>query len=183
MTGFRQWGLLLVAAALAAALGYGVGHWVLRTPSAPAPEAQRDFTLRDLDGRSHSLKEWQGKVVLLNFWATWCPPCREEMPLLIAAQQRYAAQGLQIVGVAVDTPDAVAAYRDRMHIDYPLLMGGDDAIPLMARFGNTGGALPYSVFLDPTGAVVARKIGAFQARELDQRLVEMLATKPQVSHP
>ncbi len=86
-----------------------------------------NFTLPELDGKKHSLEEWRGKVIVLNFWATWCPPCREEIPLLIALQKERAAEGLQVVSVAIDNKTAVMLYRQSAGINYPVLMGGDEA--------------------------------------------------------
>lgn len=171
----RQWLLLAGAAAVALVLGYGVGYWYLRAPEPLAPAAvPANLNLPDIHGASRALSDWRGQVVLVNFWATWCPPCREEIPLLVEAQRRYGNQGLQIVGVALDDRDAVAAYGAKMNINYPLLVGEDAVLSAMAELGNPGGALPYSVFLDPTGRPVVRKIGAFRGSELDEQLRALL---------
>lgn len=173
----RRWGLVTGLAAVAIAAGYGVGHWVLRTPGPVTQTASAPATLTDLAGQSHSLDEWRGKLVLLNFWATWCPPCREEIPLLLRTQKQFADRNVQIVGVAIDNPEAVLAFQEQMHIDYPILMGGDDGITLMTRYGNAAGALPYSVFIAPDGRILRRKIGAFRGRELETSLQELLSHK------
>lgn len=173
----RRWGLLLVLALLAVVVGYGVGHWYLRRPAPALPAARVPTALPDLDGHMHALDEWRGKFVLLNFWATWCPPCREEIPLLVQAQRKFASRNLQIVSVAIDSPDAVAAFRDQMHIDYPILLGGDDALALTTHYGDSAGALPYSVFIAPNGQVVRHQIGAFESQELEKTLQELLPRK------
>jgi thiol-disulfide isomerase/thioredoxin len=170
----RQWLFLAGTAAVALVLGYGVGHWYLRAPQALAPIAQPTLRLPDIHGAPHALSDWRGQVVLVNFWATWCPPCREEIPLLVDAQRRYGSRGFQVVGVALDDRDAVAAYGARMRINYPLLVGEDAVLTTMAELGNAGGALPYSVFLDPQGRPVVRKIGAFSATELDKEVRALL---------
>lgn len=142
------------------------------------PDSSPDeYALPDLDGRSHRLSEWRGKVVLVNFWATWCGPCREEVPLLKDAQTRLQSQGLQIVGIAVDDWEPVAAYDREVRFNYPVLLGAADALELLTRYGNPQGSLPYSVVLDRSGTPVSRKVGAYRPDELDHVL------KPLLSHP
>lgn len=119
-----------------------------------------EFSMLDLAGETRSSSEWQGKVVLLNFWATWCPPCIEEIPELIELQDSYAAQGLQIVGVAVDDEAAVRAFAAGMGFNYPILPGETDAIELSQRYGNRQGVLPYSVFIDREGKIIEKIQGA-----------------------
>jgi thiol-disulfide isomerase/thioredoxin len=171
--------LLLLVAAVLALIG---GYWLAQTLR-PEPEITAmktygggemiNFTLPELDGKKHSLEEWRGKVIVLNFWATWCPPCREEIPLLIALQKQRAAEGLQVVSVAIDNETAVRPYRQSAGINYPVLMGGDAALDLVARYGNSMGALPFTVIIDRGGAIAVRKLGAFTRKELES-LVEPL---------
>lgn len=140
-----------------------------------------DFTLSDLDDKKRSLTEWRGKVIVLNFWATWCPPCREEIPLFIAMQKQYAADGLQIIGVAIDTKTAVMVYRQSANINYPLLLGNEDQVmQLMARYGNGMGSLPFTVIMDRGGQFAVRKLGAFSRDEL-KYVLEPLLTPPKSS--
>jgi thiol-disulfide isomerase/thioredoxin len=178
--------LLLIAAALALIGGY----WAAQTlrPEAEVTATKTygggeliNFTLPGLDGKPHSLEEWRAKVIVLNFWATWCPPCREEIPLLIALQKQRAAEGLQVVSVAIDNETAVRPYSRSAGINYPVLLGGDEALDLVARYGNSMGALPFTVIIDRGGAIVARKLGAFTRNELES-LVKPLLTpaKPQI---
>jgi thiol-disulfide isomerase/thioredoxin len=179
--------LLLLVTAVLALIG---GYWLAQTLR-PEPEAAVtatrygggeliNFTLPELDGKPHSLEEWRGQVIVLNFWATWCPPCREEIPLLIALQKQRAAEGLQVVSVAIDNETAVRPYRRSAGINYPVLMGGDEALDLVARYGNSMGALPFTVIIDRGGAIVARKLGAFSRNELEGLVEPMLApAKPQ----
>ena len=108
----RKFRFAVIAVALgvgAAALGFATHYW-LRTVSVTTPSVATDFALRDLAGKTHGLADYRGKLVLLNFWATWCPPCRKEIPLFIELQRRYQKQGLQIVGISIDNPEAVAPY-------------------------------------------------------------------------
>jgi len=170
---------LLAAAGLAA---LALGFWAalqLRAPSDPLADAgaqAHQFTLTDLEGRPHSLGEWRGKVQVVNFWATWCPPCREEIPLLIAAQKRFGGHGIQVIGVALDQVSAVAAYRKEHGIDYPILINDSAALAMMELFGNPTGSLPFTVILDRDNRVVSRKLGAFRGDEL-ARLLEPLESR------
>ncbi len=173
--------LLLVVAALALAGGY----WTAQSLRPAAKETTPtygggsliDFSLPDLDGKKHSLNEWRGKVIVLNFWATWCPPCREEIPLFIALQKRYGAGGIQLLGVATaDSKDSVVAYRQSAGMNYPILIGDDDAMDIMARYGNRQGSIPFTVIIDRQGTIVARKLGAFDQAELMRVLGPLLPT-------
>jgi thiol-disulfide isomerase/thioredoxin len=130
-----------------------------------------DIALADLHGGRQDFKQWQGKLVLVNFWATWCPPCREEIPLFLSLRKKYSASGFEIVGVSVDDVGKVMQYRDAMHIDYPLLNGEQKGMSLMASLGNRTGALPFSVIFDRSGNVVDMKSGAYKHQEL-AKLIE-----------
>ena len=165
---------LLLMAAVLALLG---GYWLAQTLR-PEPEITTartygggemiNFTLPGLDGKIHSLEQWRGQVIVLNFWATWCPPCREEIPLLVALQKNRAATGLQVVSVAIDDPGAVARYSKSAGINYPVLLGGDDGLDLIARYGNRSGSLPFTVIIDRKGTIVVRKLGAFSRNEIEE---------------
>lgn len=164
----RKFRFALIAVALgsgAAALGFATHYW-LRTASVTTPSVATDFALRDLAGKTHSLADYRGKLVLLNFWATWCPPCRKEIPLFIELQRRYQKQGLQIVGISIDNPEAVARYWQEMRINYPLLLADETTFELMAAYGNRSGALPYSVLIGADGQVRSVKMGAYHEQEL-----------------
>lgn len=173
MTGLQRWLLILVAGSGATAAGYLLGRHEHPVPP-PAPVQSLSFRLEDLQGRSRTLADWKGKTVLVNFWATWCPPCREEMPLLIKAEQEHRAQGLEIVGIAVDRPSAVRAFAKKMHINYTVLLGQSEAFNLMSAAGDSQGLLPYSVLLSPQGKVLATELGAFDAGSLKQDLAKAL---------
>lgn len=136
-----------------------------------------NFTLPELDGKKHSLDEWRGKVIVLNFWATWCPPCREEIPLFIDLQKRRGGDGLQVIGLAIDNKTAVMLFRQSVGMNYPILMGGDDAFELVARYGNRSGSLPFTAIIDRTGAIAVRKLGALTRNELES-LVDPLIGAP-----
>lgn len=112
-----------------------------------------EFTLNDLDGNQHNIHEWDGHVLVLNFWATWCPPCRRETPMFVELQDKYGAKGLQFVGIAIDNKDKVTDFMDTFGVNYPMLIGTDDAIQVSKSFGNRFGALPYTVIIDRNGII------------------------------
>jgi thiol-disulfide isomerase/thioredoxin len=160
------------AAVAAAAAGIVAGPLVLQDRSGAAALLSTVFP--DLQGRARRLIEWRGRVAVVNFWATWCEPCREEIPLLIALSGKYAATGVEVVGIAIDTVDKIREYVAKFGISYPILVGDMRAIDLLRHLGNPAGALPYTVALDRSGAVAARKLGAYRADELEQAVVAIL---------
>lgn len=131
-------------------------------------------SLPDLAQRQQPLKQWLGKVVVVNFWAPWCPPCRKEIPGFIRLQGRLGAQGLQIVGVALDEADKVQAYVDETGMDYPILLGGMRAVELGQAAGNRLGGLPYSVVFDRRGNAVATLVGEVSEERLEGIVTPLL---------
>ena len=157
---------LVVVAALAA----GVGTWYLwqrpaATPAAPEEQPLKlaeqvpAFTLMDRDGQPRSLADWQGKSLIVNFWATWCAPCRREIPLLDALQQEFGPQGFQVIGIAADYRDKVLAYAAETRIGYPVLIGEQEALDAAAAFGVEVVGFPFTIFSDARGRIVAAHVG------------------------
>ena len=128
----------------------------------------------DTAGRAQSLGQFQGKVVVLNFWATWCGPCREEMPAFARIQARWGGRGVQVVGVSVEDAAKVARFGNELSINYPLWVG-EAASELSRRLGNTAGVLPHSAILDGSGRVVEQKVGPYTESELDGKLAGLAA--------
>jgi peroxiredoxin len=126
-----------------------------------------NFTLPDLDGQPRQLSEWDGDLVLLNFWATWCPPCTKEMPMFQGRYERHAGQGFTIVAVAVDELDETRAFVEKFGIEFPVLIGQDDAIAVGRAYGNPIGALPYSVVIDRDGLIRETHRGEVTEAALD----------------
>jgi thiol-disulfide isomerase/thioredoxin len=124
------------------------------------------LTLPDAAGNQETLAHWKGKVLIVNFWATWCEPCKEEMPRFIKLQDEYGGKGLQFVGVAIDQPDKVRAFAKDIGLNYPTLVGGYGAIELSKTLGNNVGALPFTVVLDRAGAVVHTQLGPLKDPQL-----------------
>jgi thiol-disulfide isomerase/thioredoxin len=165
--------LILGAVALVAAAAGGiVGVSGLRRQSGGKELLSASFP--DLSGRKRRLSEWQGRPLLCNFWASWCVPCREELPLLDAASRENAAIGLQIVGIAIDNAVNVTRYLKSVQIGYPILIAEGSAISLMQTLGNPNGVLPFSVTVDGAGRLRQRKLGAYSAQELRTDLAALL---------
>lgn len=135
------------------------------TFSAHGSEPRPDFRLPDHTGVERSVSEWDDKVMVLNFWATWCSPCLKEIPEFIELQTEYGARGLQFVGIAIDDLDNVVRYMGEAGINYPILIGQMDAIELATRYGNRVGALPFTAVVDHGGPVVFSKAGALTLEE------------------
>ncbi len=133
-----------------------------------------DFRLPDLDGVVREVQEWDGRVLVVNFWATWCPPCRREMPGFIALQRQYAERGLQFLGIAIDEQAAVADVVQELGVNYPTLLGQADAMELGRRFGNTLGALPYTVIVDREGIMVFAKRGELSREQAEEVILSFL---------
>jgi len=160
--------LLFLAAAI---IALGAGILVKRLNSAPPVlENKHDllpaFTLPDVSGKQHSSSEWQGRVLVINFWATWCPPCREEIPDFIALQKKLEGKGLQFIGIAIEEQQPVAEYLRSMDNNYPMLIAGDNGVGLSIRMGNMLQAVPFTIVVNRQGEIVRRQPGEFSREEL-----------------
>jgi thiol-disulfide isomerase/thioredoxin len=129
------------------------------------PDMRPAFALKDPEGRVHSASEWDGKDLMVNFWATWCAPCRREIPLLNRIRKEYAPRGVEIVGIAVDFVDDVIAYRKKFPIDYPVLVGEQDGIDAARDFGVAAPVFPFTVFTDAKGRVLTVHVGELHEAE------------------
>jgi thiol-disulfide isomerase/thioredoxin len=170
-----QASIFLVAAALAGLAGFFFNRANLIPPAAESA-AQRLMTasLLDLSGKPQPLSHWRGKVLVVNFWATWCAPCREEIPALIRVQRKYAANSVQIVGIALDNASKVLDYMEEMRIDYALLIGTMETLSVTKELGNRAGVLPFTVVLDRTGRVVHAHAGTLTEASLGAILAPLL---------
>ncbi len=139
--------------------------------------AALDATIGDLNGTPRRLDEWRGKLLAINFWATWCPPCLREIPAFTRLQQRYGERGLQFVGIALDTREEVAKFVAERAIDFPILVGEDDVTRYMQRLGNTLGVLPFTVVVDRAGVVRHTHQGEWKEAEAE-RILRGLLERP-----
>ena len=122
--------------------------------------------LPDTTGSQQSIAQWKGKVLVVNFWATWCVPCRDEMPEFVKAQREFGDRGVQFVGIAVDDVAKVRDFAAELGLNYPALIGGYGAIELSKSLGNRVGALPYTVFIDRAGRINRAHLGPLKPAEL-----------------
>jgi len=160
------------------------------TAPRPIPTQLPNISLADPGGVKHALSEWKGRPLLINFWATWCAPCRREIPLLKTLRHERAADGVEIVGIAVDFRDAVQHYAREMSIDYPVLVGEQDGLDAIAAFGMDT-VFPFTVFADRQGRIVTLKVGELHADEahfildrvkgIDSGRIDLAAAKKEIA--
>jgi len=168
----RREALLLAAAGGgAAAIGGVVGALVSQSGSGAAALLAARYP--DLDGQVRRLLDWRGRVVVCNFWATWCAPCREEVPLLVSAKREWVNKSVEIVGIGIDSADKIREFAKTYQINYPVLIADGSALALIRKLGNRAGGLPFTVVLDRTGSLAGQHLGALSEADL-RRLVESL---------
>lgn len=181
---------LLIIASLTA--GYGFYHYQqdrnikvatvtppdsASTPTRPLSvigQQRSPFTLPDLEGQQQAVGQWDNKVILLNFWATWCPPCRKEIPAFIQLQDDYRERGFQVIGVAIDDKTAVQDYADGMGINYPILIGNTEALQVSSDYGNRFGRLPYSLVIDRQGIIRYVGQGELDYEDIETQIKPLL---------
>jgi thiol-disulfide isomerase/thioredoxin len=172
--------LFAIVAGLSAAGGVSYHLWSRASGARPAmvPDAvvERVLSARvaDVKGGTQSLEQWRGQVLVVNYWATWCAPCREEIPGFVRLQERYGSRGLQFVGIAIDQPDKVAEFASEFRINYPLLLGGLETIELLRQAGNRAGVLPYTLVIDRKGNLVSREPGGLKETRLESIIQSLL---------
>ena len=137
-------------------------------PALKVGDRRPDFTLSDLDGKPRSVSEWDGKLLFVNFWATWCPPCLEEIPDFVELQAAHGDSDVQFLGVALDRPDNVRRFMQEQGMNYPSLHGERDAIDLGKRYGNRIGALPYTVVVGRDGRVLLMHQGVLSKEDAER---------------
>ena len=171
--------VLIIIGALALGAGVGLSMY-LNQPSTDAGtpviksismvgKQRPEFSMLDVEGEKHNISEFDGKVLIINFWATWCPPCRREIPAFIALQEKYQDKGFTIVGVALDSLQAAVDYVDPMGINYPILVGEMEGVAISQAYGNELTVLPYTVVVDRKGIIrhaFAREITLEEAENL-----------------
>ncbi len=164
--------IFIVAIIIAGGSGFTLHKYLnqKQDQSNPMLGKQRpEFAVADLNGEMRNIKEWDDKLILLNFWATWCPPCKKEIPDFIKLQAAYGEQGFQIIGIAVDDEQAVKEYAQQIGMNYPSLIAEAEGVQLAQRYGNVAGVLPYSVIINRAGEIgstIRGELTILKAKEL-----------------
>ena len=182
----QSYGRLLIVVVLSGLSGWFLFHQTLEkkpaTESITKVEATSNLlaniSFPDVQGRSQAFKQWQGKVLVLNFWATWCPPCREEMPELSAMQDQYKNQNLVIIGLSTDDLDKTKEFIKTAPVSYPILAGDMAAMNLAESLGNNRGILPYTVIIDTKGKLIKTFFGRVNQALLEKEIIPLLNVLP-----
>lgn len=176
-----QFALIAAVAALAAGAGYFAYHKT-QAPAAEVPAEVAAATaelfalqLPDAGGTPQAMSQWRGKVVVVNFWATWCPPCRKEIPDFVASSRTFADAPVQFVGLSIDTPDSVQSFAREFDVPYPLLIASPQVLGLAAHFGNASQGLPFTLIADREGRIRHVKLGTLNRAELEGKIRSLLA--------
>ncbi|MDH3439525.1 MAG: TlpA family protein disulfide reductase [Gammaproteobacteria bacterium] len=164
--------------AVALMLVAGIGGWYFGKVSeeeryrveTPDDVTRVEFALSDMDGAIRNSSEWHGKARLINFWATWCAPCRREIPLLKKTQEAHAADNVQIIGIAVDFPDEVSVYAEEAQFNYPILVGQEDAMAVAEDSGIEFIGLPFTMIVAPSGELIKAHVGEIFESHIEQIL-------------
>jgi thiol-disulfide isomerase/thioredoxin len=172
--------LAIVVALVSASVGlYLAGRKSELLEAAPDAAARLlALELPDLADQPQSLAQWRGQVLVVNFWATWCPPCRKEIPEFVAISEKLQGKGVQFVGISIDSADKVRQFRDEARISYPLLIGGMETMDFADHFGSKVKGLPFTVILDRQGQLHHVKLGPMSGQELEEILESALAKTP-----
>jgi thiol-disulfide isomerase/thioredoxin len=145
--------------ALAGGLGLALHRTTGEQASAGAVARVFAQVFEDPQGRAQPMAQWKGRWLVLNFWATWCAPCIEEMPTLQRVAREYEARGVTVVGLGIDNVDAIRKFQTQLKLELPLLVAGAEGSELARDLGNSSGALPYTVLISPRGTVVQTRLG------------------------
>lgn len=166
------WLLFIVIAVFASTTsGYLSYNYFSQPKSTQLPT----FTLPDVNGQPQSMATWQGKIRIINFWATWCPPCIKEMPAFVKLQEKYATQGVQFIGIGIDRFEAIQAFIKRIGVNYPILVGETEAIAVAEHLGNSQGGLPFTVVIDRADQIVDRQLGEVDIDDLESLILKLLS--------
>ena len=168
----RQWIMIGGISLLALLAGVFSSQWISQTGLASDPSIKAFFAnpWQTPDGKPANSQNWRGNVLVVNFWASWCPPCVEEMPALDRIAQEYASKNVLIVGIGIDSPSNIREFLQKTPVSYPIVLGGIEGSNLSKQMGNTQGALPYTVVINPKGKSIYTKLGKISEEELKKAI-------------
>lgn len=164
-------GLLAITIALLAGTA---GFYSQQYFDEKAAKHRPDFSLPDINDKLRHISEWDGKVILLNFWASWCPPCREELPDFVQLYDDYADKGFVIVGVAIDKKQDIVDFMDSVGVEYPVMISEREGIRISQAYGNRLGALPYTVIIDRKGQMVSSHLKLLTYKDVEAMIQPLL---------
>ena len=169
--------LLTFAATAIVFTAIGIYVGVKRLNPAPAENtavaALMQSSLPDTKNQPRALAEWKGKTLLVNFWATWCPPCVAEMPELVELQADMAGRNVQIIGIGIDSTSNIQQFSEKLQISYPLLVAGMQGTELSRQFGNQAGGLPFTVLIGPDGQIRQTYLGRLDMKKVRADLASL----------
>ncbi|MBI3712287.1 MAG: TlpA family protein disulfide reductase [Burkholderiales bacterium] len=168
--------IAVLTALLFIALGAVIAHQKF-TPTPAKDHAVQQLwalKLKDSHGKEQALQQWQGKIVVLNFWATWCKPCVQEMPELQALHQELQAKNVQLLGIGIDSPSNISEFAQKHQISYPLFAAGMEGTALSQSFGNQVGGLPYTALVDQDGKIAKTYMGRLNIEDLRRDILNLL---------
>jgi len=167
------------AYALVALAAFGAGVWLSTSRQVEAPQDSASdvifsLSLPDFENKLQRLSQWRGKVLVVNFWATWCAPCREEIPIFVKMQEKYGNKRLQFVGISIDKADKTVEFAHKFGINYPTLIGTFDTVETSRQAGNKRRVLPYTVIFDRSGQIVTTELGGLTEEKLESVINPLL---------
>ena len=168
----RQWVVIAGTSVLALLGGIFTSQWISQSGLASDPSIKAFFanTWQTPDGKSINTEDWRGKVLVVNFWASWCPPCVDEMPTLDRVSKEYGSKNVLFVGIGIDSPSNIRDFLEKTPVSYPIAIGGLEGSNLAKQMGNTQGALPYTVIINASGKSTFTKLGKINEDELKKAI-------------
>ena len=172
----RQWIIVIIICLLALLGGVLTSQWISKSGLASEPAVKAFFanSWRTPDGRIVDTQKWEGKVLVVNFWASWCPPCVEEMPTLDKLQKEFLQQNVLFVGIGIDSPSNIREFLEKTPVSYPIVIGGLDGSNISKQMGNSQGALPYTIIINTKGKSVYSKLGKISEEDIKKAIKDTL---------
>ena len=159
------------------ALSAGIAFQQLKSTAKTETFSLSNIALADLNSTMQNLSQWQGKILIINFWATWCPPCLKEIPDFIRLQTQYKSKNVQFIGIALDNAQDVKTFSLKTGINYPLLMAENSGKKLAHSWGNIMDVVPFTVVINPQGKIIHRQMGEFHSADIE-KILQPLMTVP-----